>query len=162
MLGRVEWIEWQTDTEWSGIESLSVEIAHQLKQLLASLYFAYLLEVGLNWLVAHLIAAYAIHIQAIESANLLPVGSLRHLLLGVLHNQFLNTIVVQLLQVGKRTVLGMLLIQRIGLEPTTNGIQPEVVARFNTRVHVCFQILCRAGQTNKGHSYSKKHFFHTS
>ena len=157
ILGRVEGVQREGNTEGSRVEAQSVELAHQFEGLFARLHVAYLLQIRHNGLVTHLIAGHAVHIEAIEGANLLTVGALRQILLAcILRDEVVDAVVVLLVEIGKRTILGVNLIEGVGLQPSTYGILPEIITGFYTGIHVGFKILCGACQTYKGKGHCKK------
>ena len=156
---RVKRIQTQTEAEGSSIKALGIEGVHQSQRLVAALHLAHLLQVRHNRLVAHLVTADAVHIEAVKRTYLLSVRTLRQILfLGVCHDEFVDAVIVQFVQIDKRSVLRVLSIQRVRLQPSAYGVLPEVITRFYTRVHVLFQILCRASQVNKSHGCGEKHF----
>ena len=150
ILRRVEGVQTQTETEGSCIKTLGVEGVHQLQRLFAGLHLTHLLQVRHNRLVAHLVTADAIHIEAIQRTYFLSVRTLRQiLLLGICHDELVDAVVVQFIQLGERPVLRVLRIQRVRLQPSAHGVLPEVITRFHTRVHITPQTLCRAKQAIK-------------
>ena len=161
ILRRVEGVQTKAHAEGSGIESLGIEVAHQLQGLLAGLDGTYLLQIRQNRLIAHLVTAYAVNVKAIKRTNFLPVAALWQIfLVGIFHNQRVDALIVLLFQVNESTVHGVLLVQWVVLQPCAHGILPEVVTRFYTLVKIRFQVLCHTCQTYKGKGYGHHQFFH--
>ena len=153
ILVRVEGVHRQVYAKRRCAEALGVEFIHHLEHLLASGDFAHLLQIGQNGLVTHRVAAHGVHVQAVEAANLLSVAALGQVLAGILHDEVVDAVVVLFIEIHERAVLDVLLVERVGFEPATHGILPEVVARFHTKVHVGLVYmllgLCRACQASK-------------
>ena len=70
---RVKRIQTQTEAEGSSIKALGIEGVHQSQHLVAGLHLAHLLQVRHNRLVAHTVAADAVHVETIERTYLLTV-----------------------------------------------------------------------------------------
>ena len=162
ILRRVIGIQAQADTEGGCVKAHGIELIHQFQSLLAGLQGAYLLQIRQDGLIAQFVAAHAVHIEAIERTYLLSVATLWQIfLIGILHNQCVDTLFVQLLQINERTVLGVLLVQWVVLQPRANGILPEVVTRFYTRVHVRSKVLCHTcHHAHDGEEYGNHQSFH--
>ncbi len=115
--------------------SFGIEFVYQAQRFVAGLHLVHLLQVRHDRLVAHAVTADAVHVETMERTNLLTVRTLwQILLLGVGQDELVDASVVQFIQVGERPVLRVLCVQRGCPQPSTNGVLPEVITRFYTRV----------------------------
>ena len=135
----------------SGVESLGIKLSHYLQCLLAGLDGAYLLQIGQNRLIAHLVAAHAVHVEAIKRTDLLSVVALWQIfLVGILHDQRVDALLVQFLQIDECPIRRVLFVQRIVLQPRAHGILPEVVTGFHTLIKIRSKVLCHTCHTHEG------------
>ena len=145
ILRRVEGVLPQAQAKGSSAKALAIEFVHHLQQLLTGLDGTHLIQIRHDGLIAQLVATNAVHVETVERTDLLTVRTLRQIFfLGVCQDEFVDAFVVQFIQVGERSVFRVLCVQRVCLQPSANGVLPEVFTRFHTRVHIRPQILRRA------------------
>ena len=94
------------------------------------------------------VETHAVHHQIVERSDLLSERALLLRLIGILQDEFLDTLLIEFLKVDESTVLGMLCVQRMALEPTTSGVvsipdvgvwaKAPVQARARPNNTICF------------------------
>ena len=82
------------------------------------------------------VETHAVHHQIVERSDLLSERALLLRLIGILQDEFLDTLLIEFLKVDESTVLGMLCVQRMALEPTTGGVVVEVVTGTHRGIEV--------------------------
>ena len=87
------------------------------------------------------VQAHAVHHQLVERADLLTQCTLLLRCVGILQDQFLDMLLVLLIQVHKCTVVGMLRIQGMCFHPSSGCILIEIFTWTHRGVEVLLEIL---------------------